>query len=156
MEAWWLSPDACAQRDRSKENEANCFLWFVSTSHSRRKRGGLRKTLEPLARVKPVVGLCVASAPGVTLSLIMTSAQGRHSLFFQLTDSPCPKPRREGTMAGRPGSRSKVCVSAPGVVPEEVPGSGNVTFFIYMTPITFNIQTLWPCLQGPQVSCPTL
>lgn len=93
---------------------------------------GLRRMLEPLARVKFVAGSCVSLVPGATLSLIMTSAQGRHSLVSQPTDIPSPRPREEGAVAGCPGSHAEVSASALGAVPEEVPGSNHVTSLSYI------------------------
>lgn len=62
---------------------------------------GLGKTLEPLAQGKFVAETNVASVPGATLSLIMTSAQGRHSLLSQVTDGPSMRPEEAPRQAAQ-------------------------------------------------------
>lgn len=62
---------------------------------------GLGKTLEPLAQGKFVAETNVASVPGATLSLIMTSAQGRHSLLSQVTDGPSTRPEKAPRQAAQ-------------------------------------------------------
>ena len=77
---------------------------------------GLGKTLEPLAQGKFVAETHVASVPGATLSLIMTSAQGRHSLLSQVTDGPSMRPENKS-----PRQAAQGLVPRPVLLPQGLP-----------------------------------